>query len=101
MPFGLTQIIKETPRIIKNLRDTLIYTVAGSLPFAKILADKWGMTVEDYALYAGLVILLSKAIAMLFGVKDEAAAPAQMSFGDAGPGGSQNPPDTGGLPPKP
>lgn len=100
MPFGWTQVKKETPRIIKNFRDTLVYTVAGSLPFAKVLADKWGMTVEDYAMYAGLVILLSKAVAMLFGVKDEQAV-AQSAYGDAGPGGSQNPPDTGGLPPKP
>lgn len=98
MPFGWTQIRNETPRVVKNLRDTLVYTIAGSLPFAKVLADRWGITVEDYAMYAGLVILLSKAVGMLFGVKDENIGAVNSS---AGPGGSQNPPNPGGLPPKP
>jgi hypothetical protein len=45
-------------------------------------------------------MLALRAVAKLFGIPDDATA-TKTAFGDAGPGGSQNPPDTGGLPPKP
>lgn len=71
MKIGLDQIVRATPAIVKNIRATLIYTLAGSLPFATILAPKFGLAVVDYASWVGFAILATKALSMLFGVKDE------------------------------
>ena len=71
MKIGLDQIVRATPAIVKNIRATLIYTLAGSLPFASVLAPKFGIAIVDYGTWVGFIILGIKALSMLFGVKDE------------------------------
>lgn len=71
MKIGINQIIKGTPAVVRHIRSVIVYTIAGSLPFATILARKFGIAVEDYAMYAGFAMLLAKSVSMLFGVTDE------------------------------
>ena len=90
----------EIPQVIKNIRDTLIYFLMGCLAFAPLFAPRLHISGEDYAMWIGFIMLAIRAIAKLFGIPDDSQSQSR-AFGDAGPGGSQNPPDTGGLPPKP
>lgn len=71
MKIGINQIVKGTPAVVRHIRSVIVYTIAGSLPFASILAKKFGIAVEDYAMYAGLAMLIAKSISQLFGVSDE------------------------------
>ena len=71
MELGLPQLLKKTPAAIRQIRATLIYTIAGTLPFTGTLAAKFGLTPLEYAEWCGLLILGVKAISMLFGVSDE------------------------------
>ena len=68
---GLDQILNKTPAVIKHIRATIIYTIAGSLAFTGTLSTKFGMTPLEYAEWCGIIILIVKAISMLFGVSDE------------------------------
>jgi hypothetical protein len=68
---GIEQIWKKTPDVIRKIRATLIYTIAGSLPFTATLSEKFGTTPLGYAEWCGIAILLVKAISMFFGVSDE------------------------------
>lgn len=70
MKMGFDQIVRATPAIVKNIRATLIYTLAGSLPFASILAPKFGIAITEYGSWIGFSILGIKAVSMLFGVTD-------------------------------
>jgi len=89
----------EIPQVIKNIRDTLIYFLMGCLAFAPLFAPRLHISGEDYAMWTGFIMLAIRAFAKLFGIPDDVQQ-SKMAYGD-GPGGSQNPPDTGGLPPKP
>ena len=71
MNVGLNQFNKETPKVIKRVRDAFIYTAAGSLPFAGILSPKLGLSIEDYGGWVGFLILGIKGLSMCFGVNDE------------------------------
>lgn len=73
MQVDLKNVLKETPKVVRRIRSVVIYTIAGSLPFAKILSEKVGVTVEDYAMYAGFAMLLTRAFSMLFGVTEDDA----------------------------
>lgn len=90
----------EIPQVIKNIRDTLIYFLMGCLTFAPLLAPRLHLSGEDYAMWIGFIMLAIRAFAKLFGIPDDVQT-SKTAYSNAGPGGSQNPPDTGGLPPKP
>jgi hypothetical protein len=68
---GFKQVWKKTPDVIKNVRATLIYTIAGSLHFTATLSETFGTTPLGYAEWCGIAILLVKAISMFFGISDE------------------------------
>ena len=69
--FGLGQLMQTTPTIVKRLRDMLMFIIAGSLAFVSILAPKFHVNAEDFAQWAGLLLLLVRGISMFFGVPDE------------------------------
>lgn len=71
MPIGITQILKETPKIVKRVRDAVIYTLAGSLTMSAEIAELIGTSAEKYGTMVGVAILLTKGVSMLFGVNDE------------------------------
>jgi len=71
MNVGISQFRKDTPKIVKRFRDAFIYTAAGSLPFASILAPKFSTSIEDYGTWVGFLILAAKGVSMFFGVNDE------------------------------
>ena len=76
--FGTWQaILNATPKIVKRVRDTIIYLIAGSLGFTPILAPKFNLDAEAFAMWSGLAILFTKGISMLFGVTDAEAAVVQ------------------------
>ena len=89
----------EIPQVIKNISDTLIYFLMGCLAFAPLFAPKLHISGTDYAMWIGFIMLAIRALAKLFGIPDDVQA--EKNVLSSGPGGSQNPPDTGGLPPKP
>jgi hypothetical protein len=91
----------EIPQIIKNIRDTLLSFLAGCLTFAPLFAPKLHITGEDYAMWIGFIMLAIGSLAKMVGISDEEKVLKNtITFGEAGPGGSTNPPPTG-LPIKP
>ena len=73
MGFGVSQLKKTTPQIVKNVRDTLLYFLMGSLAFAPIFAPKLKMSGEDYAMWIGFSMLAIKSVAKFFGINDDEA----------------------------
>lgn len=73
MNFGWSVLFRETPKIVRRIRSAVVYTLAGSLPFANIIAPKFNIEVLDYGTYVGLAMLLAKGLSSLFGVTDEEA----------------------------
>lgn len=73
MSFGVSSLKKTTPQIVKNIRDSIIYAIAGCLAFTSILAPKLGMDGTDFATWNGFIIFGVKVIAKFFGVNDEEA----------------------------
>jgi len=71
MKMGWSVIFAETPKIVRRIRSAFVYTLAGSLPFANIIAPKFNIEVLDYGTYVGLAMLLAKGLSSLFGVTDE------------------------------
>jgi len=71
MKIGLTEIMNETPKIIRRIRSVIIYTLAGSLPFASYLAGKLNLTLDEYTSVVGIAMLLVRGASSLFGVNDE------------------------------
>jgi len=63
----------ETPKVIKNIRDTLLSFLAGCLAFAPLFAPKLNITGEDYAMWIGFIMLAIGSIAKMFGVSEAEA----------------------------
>jgi len=73
MGFGLNQLQKTTPQIVKNIRYTLLYFFMGCLAFANLFASKLHMTGEDYAMWIGFVMLAIKSMSKFFGINEDEA----------------------------
>ena len=71
MKVGLPEAFKETPLLIRRIRSAIVYTLAGSLPFAEIIAPKLGIDILHYGSYVGLAMLVTKGISSIFGVDPE------------------------------
>ena len=69
--FGLDQIGKDTPTIVKRLRDALLFIVAGSLVAVNVVAPALHMTVDAYGQWSGFALIVIKGISMMFGVPVE------------------------------
>jgi predicted Na+-dependent transporter len=61
----------EIPKIIKNIRDSIIYAIGASLPFAAIISHKLNITVEEFSAGCGIGIVAAKFIAKIFGVPED------------------------------
>lgn len=73
MNFGVTQWSKTLPPIVKNIKAAATYFLAGVVAFTPILAPKFSLSAEDFAMWCGLGILSVNGFAKLFGVSDEEA----------------------------
>ena len=71
--FGIPSLKKTTPQIVKNIRDSIIYAIAGCLAFAPILAPRFHVDGIDFAMWNGFIIFIVKVVAKFFGVSDEEA----------------------------
>jgi hypothetical protein len=73
MNFGLTQWTKIVPPIVRNIKNALNYFLAGTVAFTPILAPKFNVSGEDFAMWTGLGMLAVNGFAKLFGISDEEA----------------------------
>ncbi len=73
MGFGVNQLTKTTPQIIKNIRDSILYFLIGALAFANLFAPKLHITGEDYAMWIGFIMLAVKSISKFFGINEDEA----------------------------
>ncbi len=64
---------KAIPEIVKNIRDGIMYLLAGVLPFSSLVAPKLGMSIEDFAGWCGFGIVAVKMFAKFFGVGETEA----------------------------
>jgi hypothetical protein len=61
----------EIPKVVKNIRDTLLSFLAGCLTFAPLFAPRLHMSGEDYAMWIGFIMLAIGTIAKGLGVKED------------------------------
>lgn len=73
MQFNLNQVKNQTPAIVKRIRDSLLFMVSGSLVATTVLAPLFNVPPEDFATWAGVVLLVVRGVSMMFGVTDEQA----------------------------
>ncbi len=64
-------IRKSTPQVVKNIRDTLLYAISGSLVFTSFLAPFFNTTPLHFAEGLGFSMFGVKVIAKCFGVSEE------------------------------
>lgn len=68
LSFSLT-----TPQKVKDIRDAVIYLVSSCLVLNDFLGPKFGMSASDYATWSGILIIVAKFGAKLFGVSESEA----------------------------
>lgn len=71
MKIGWSVIFAETPKLVRRIRSSIVYTLVGSLPFSVFISGKLGISQVDYDTYVAIIILGVKGISSLFGVTDE------------------------------
>lgn len=62
-------VVNQTPKLVKRIRDSILYLIGGCLAFKKILAPE--MDSEIFGMWCGFAIIVVKAGSMLFGLSDE------------------------------
>lgn len=62
---------REIPRIVKQIRDGIIYFLGACLPFAAVLSARLHVTIEEFSAFCGFGIVGAKFIAKLFGVPED------------------------------
>lgn len=77
--FGFNQLLSEIPAAIRRFRDAATYVISGSLISAPLLANKLDMTVDDYSMWCGLIILGIGGFCMFFGIPPKEGDTFKMS----------------------
>ena len=71
MKFGWKEINTEVPKVVRKVRTAIVYTLAGSLVYGKIIAAKFGTDPATYAEYVGIIMLVVRGFSSLFGVEPD------------------------------
>jgi hypothetical protein len=71
MKFGWKEIFIEVPKVVRRVRAAIIYTLAGTLVYSKIIAAKFGMDPASYSEMVGIVMLAVRGFSSLFGINPE------------------------------
>lgn len=73
MAIGFDQLKNETPKVVKRIRDSLLFMISSSLVATPVLAPLFKISGEHYGIWCGVILILVKGISMMFGVDDEEA----------------------------
>lgn len=71
MNFGMNQIGKETPMVIRRVKSGLNFLTGGIVVFIPQLATSLHTSVDNVTLVVGLVSLAINGLAIMFGVPQE------------------------------
>jgi hypothetical protein len=69
MKFGWKEINTQVPKVVRRVRSAIIYTLAGSLVYGKIIAAKFGTDPATYAEWVGIIMLVVRGFSSLFGIE--------------------------------
>ena len=71
MKFGWKEIRTEVPKVVRTVRAAIIYTLAGSLVYTKVLSAHIGIEPVLYAEWVGIIMLAVRGFSSLFGINPE------------------------------